>query len=346
MAKSDKSNDSFIQEYIPKVSRTFALTIKFLPRGLRNSVYTSYLLCRVADTLEDTACLPVSEKSGRLLTLRDILLDASKGKTIDMDNISAIYDSVNPSGSDDHKLLSESTRLFEILDSLPASHKRIIFKWVAEMAEGMAEYSRLNGEKGNSIATLRDLEDWDRYCYYVAGTVGHMLTELFIKHYNFAKEISKGLKKLSNSFGLGLQKINVIKDVPGDRERGVCYLPGDVLKKYGLDGSLLKDKTRAAQISDFVREMVGLTVPHLDDAMEYSTYIPAHLKGVRMFLIVPVYLAIETLALVKSNPVRAMSGPPVKLNRMNVTGLVGAATLRIGSNKKLMEYYLSLRNKI
>jgi farnesyl-diphosphate farnesyltransferase len=346
MAKTVNSNDSFILEYIPRVSRTFALTIKFLPRGLRNSVYTSYLLCRVADTLEDTDYLTASEKSRRLLTLRDILADAAKGKTIDMNSVSAIYDSVSPTKSDDHKLLSDSIRLFEILDALPASHIRLIFNWVAEMTEGMADYSGLNKEKGNSIATLKDLEDWDRYCYYVAGTVGHMLTELFINHYGFAKEISKGLKKLSSSFGLGLQKVNVIKDVPDDRKRGVCYLPGDVLIRYGLNGFLLKDTTRTTQISDFVAEIVGLAVPHLDDAIEYSTYIPPHLKGVRMFLIVPVYLAMETLALVKSRPVQTMVGPPVKLSRMNVTGLVGAATLRIGSNRKLMEYYLSLRNKI
>jgi farnesyl-diphosphate farnesyltransferase len=346
MAKKVKSNDSFIQEHIPKVSRTFALAIKFLPRGIRNSVYTSYLLCRIADTLEDTAFLPAKEKSKRLLTLRSLLLNAAKGRSIDVDSISAIYSSLSSSKSDDHKLLSESARLFEILDSLPASHKKIIYRWVAEMAEGMAEYSSLGEGKGNSIATLKDLEDWDRYCYYVAGTVGHMLTELFINHYGFTGEISKGLKKLSNSFALGLQKVNVIKDVPSDRTRGVCYLPGDVLNEHGLDGSSLNDSARAAGIDDFVGEIVGLTVPHLDDAMEYSTYIPAHLRGVRMFLIVPVYLAIETLALVKSRPRQAMFGPPVKLGRLSVTSLVSAASMKIGSNSKLMEYYLTLRYKI
>jgi len=346
MAKSHKSDDSFIQDYIPRVSRTFALTIKFLPRALRNSVYTSYLLCRVADTLEDTDSLSASEKSDRLLTLKDILLGAAKGKTIDMNSVSSVYASVNPASGDDHELLTESDRLFEIVDSLPALHKKIIFRWVAEMAEGMAEYSKLSGGKVGFIVTLKNLEDWDRYCYFVAGTVGHILTELFISHYVFDQAISRGLKRLSNSFGLGLQKVNVIKDVPSDRKRGVCYLPGDVLIRHGLNGSRLNDKTRSSQISDFVAEIVGLTVPHLDDAIEYSTYIPAHLKGVRMFLIVPVYLATATLALVKSKPVQAMTGPPVKLSRMEVTGLVGAATARIGSDKKLMEYYLSLRNKI
>lgn len=346
MTKPDKTDDSFIQEYIPKVSRTFALTIKFLPRGLRNSVYTSYLLCRVADTLEDTAYLPVMEKSRRLLTLRDLLLGAAEGKIIDPDSVSAIYESVSPSKSDDHRLLSESIKLFEILDTLPRSHKKIIYRWVAEMAGGMAEYSKLEGKEKDSVVSLEDIADWDRYCYYVAGTVGHMLTDLFILHYGFKKEISKGLKKLGNSFGLGLQKVNVIKDVPDDRERGICYLPGVIMNKHRLDATGLKEKSESSKITPFVNEIIGLTIPHLDDAIEYAMFIPRHLKGVRMFLVIPVYLAIGTLSLIKSDPVRAMTGPPVKLNRRDVTRVVGAAAIRIGSNRKLMGYYLGLRNKI
>jgi farnesyl-diphosphate farnesyltransferase len=346
MAKPGKIVDSFIQEYIPRVSRTFALTIKFLPPGLRNSVNTAYLLCRVADTLEDTPYLSSTEKSTRLLKLNDLLIGAAKGRRFDFNAVSSIYESLSSSESDDHKLLSESIRLFEILDTLPRSHKKIIYRWVAEMAEGMAEYSKLGGKEKDSVVSLKDIADWDRYCYYVAGTVGHMLTELFISHYGFENYISKGLKKLGKSFGLGLQKVNVIKDVPDDRERRVCYLPGDILSKHGLDATKLKERSEAARIIPFVNEIVALAVPHLDDAVEYAILIPRHLKGVRMFLIVPVYLAIETLALIKSNPVQAMTGPPVKLSRKDVTRLVDGAASRVGSNKRLMEYYLSLRNKI
>jgi farnesyl-diphosphate farnesyltransferase len=138
MTKSGKSGDSFIQEYIPRVSRTFALTIKFLPRGLRNSVYMSYLLCRVADTLEDTPYMTPEEKSHRLLKLKDVLLDSAESGKFDPNSISTVYKSVNHLKDDEHKLLSESATLFEILDKLPVSQKIIIYRWVAEMAEGLA----------------------------------------------------------------------------------------------------------------------------------------------------------------------------------------------------------------
>ena len=47
-------SDAAYQDHIlPHVSRTFALTIPQLPPGLRTAVTSAYLLCRIADTIED-----------------------------------------------------------------------------------------------------------------------------------------------------------------------------------------------------------------------------------------------------------------------------------------------------
>ena len=44
------------------VSRTFALTIPQLPPGLREVVGNAYLLCRIADTIEDEPALTYKQK--------------------------------------------------------------------------------------------------------------------------------------------------------------------------------------------------------------------------------------------------------------------------------------------
>ena len=44
------------------VSRTFALTIPQLPEGLREAVTNAYLLCRIADTIEDDPLLDTETK--------------------------------------------------------------------------------------------------------------------------------------------------------------------------------------------------------------------------------------------------------------------------------------------
>ncbi|MEE9554230.1 MAG: phytoene/squalene synthase family protein [candidate division Zixibacteria bacterium] len=345
MIDSTKTGKQFINDFIPRVSRTFALTIKFLPRGLRDSVFVSYLLCRVADTLEDSPYLDSDQKRIRLSRLSEILEKAAGGELVLKEDIAFLYESIDADSGDDHRLLGETSKLFDILESLPENHRPIIYRWAGEMAKGMAEFVGLYQLGGEAIVALKNIEDWDRYCYYVAGTVGHMMTELFIQHYNFNDDRAARLTALGNSFGLGLQKVNVIKDVPDDRERGVCYLPLSIMNKYGLDPSSLSN-VNDSKADAFIRELAEKTLNHLDDALTYTTLIPNGHKGVRMFLIVPVLLALETMRLIVENPGRSMTGPAVKISRSDVSGLVAAAAFRVTSNKSLEKQYGKLRAKI
>ncbi len=336
----------FIKDFIPRVSRTFALTIRFLPSSLRNSVHAAYLLCRVADTLEDSPFLDKGEKHERLCHLRDLLLEAGSGRSLSGEDLLPLYDSIDTAHGDDHRLLTESSRLFAVLESLPSDHKSVIYRRAAEMAGGMAEYVSLSRTGSESISCLRDVDDWNRYCYYVAGTVGHMLTELFVKHLSFESAKADKLYELGESFGLGLQKVNVIKDVPADRTRGVCYLPLDVMKRHGLDPSSLGSPENQSAAVEFICGLLKLTVGHLDDAIEYTTMIPRRHRGVRMFLAVPIFLAVKTLHLIKLDPAGALAGPPAKLSRRDVGRLVSAASLRVTSNRLLGNYYGKLRRAI
>ncbi len=336
---------SFVREFMPKVSRTFALAIKFLPPGLRHPVNTAYLLCRVADTIEDSDIIPKFDKKAKLIYLKEILERGYNGNKISADNISPLFESIELSLGDDYRLLANSKRLFEILDELPTEQKKIIYHWAAEMAGGMAEYSQLPSGNPDNICALENIADWDSYCYYVAGTVGHMMTELFVDHYNLDDSISSQLRRFDDSFGLGLQKVNVIKDVPVDRSRGVCFLPSDIIKKYDLkpDFSGLKIDNRSA--AALIDELSTNAISHLDDAISYSTIFPTKYKGIRMFLIVPLFLAVVTLGLVRKHPVQTLTGPPVKISRADVIRLVGAAGRASKSNDILIKYYQKLKSK-
>lgn len=339
--RGTESSELFIKDFIPKVSRTFALTIQFLPRGLRDSVFVSYLLCRIADTLEDSPILTAAVKKERLERLSEILNRASAGREFAKSEIERLYSSIDADQGDDHRLLAESSRFFEILEKLPAVHRKIICRWAGEMAGGMAEFTKLYDHGKDEPGALDNADEWNRYCYYVAGTVGLMMTELFISHYDFTQKRADRLAELGNSFGLGLQKVNVIKDVSDDRNRGVCYLPRDKMSEHGLSpGTLGAASERQAE--SFIRALAENAIAHLDDAISYSILIPSAYKSVRMFLVVPVYLAAATLKLIVHNPRRCLAGPPLKLSRRDVTRLVGAAAGRIGSNGDLEDYYKKL----
>jgi farnesyl-diphosphate farnesyltransferase len=58
---SVSSDEAYQDQILPHVSRTFALTIPELPPALRTSVTCAYLLCRIADTIEDEPALSPPE---------------------------------------------------------------------------------------------------------------------------------------------------------------------------------------------------------------------------------------------------------------------------------------------
>jgi farnesyl-diphosphate farnesyltransferase len=336
------NNEQFVSDYVPQVSRTFALAMQFLPERLRHSINSAYLLCRLVDTIEDSTELPVDIKIERLRFLQRLLLSYSEGSSFRSDDIAGIYSSIALDSSPDHKLLSESDKLFAIMSELPDNHRAIIYRWAGEMAGGMAEYVDLKASSDCSIITLSDMNDWDRYCYYVAGTVGRMLTELFIEELDLSNDEIAGLTKHSNSFGLGLQKVNTIKDIPSDRQRGIIFIPREIINKLSLNPDSMFDPERADDISSLTRVLVSLSRGHLDDAIEYIKLIPESENGIRMFLIVPVFLAASTLKLLYKNPLQAICGPPVKISRLEVVRLTSLAALCSTSNSRLEEHYTKI----
>ncbi|MGH8601785.1 MAG: squalene/phytoene synthase family protein, partial [Gammaproteobacteria bacterium] len=59
VAREDLAYQAYV---LQGVSRTFALTIPQLPQRLANVVSNAYLLCRIADTIEDEATLSREQK--------------------------------------------------------------------------------------------------------------------------------------------------------------------------------------------------------------------------------------------------------------------------------------------
>src|SRR5476649_2174228 len=55
--------DRHTKSLLPRVSRTFALGIKLLPSRLEMPVRLGYLLCRIADTVEDDLALSPGRKA-------------------------------------------------------------------------------------------------------------------------------------------------------------------------------------------------------------------------------------------------------------------------------------------
>src|SRR5438552_2755950 len=83
-------------------------------------------------------------------------------------------------------------------------------------------------QRGGRRKGLNDVDEMHEYCYFVAGVVGEMLTELFCAHSPKIDARRAELERLAVSFGQGLQMTNILKDIWDDLERGFCWLPKDV----------------------------------------------------------------------------------------------------------------------
>ncbi|HEU4536642.1 MAG TPA: squalene/phytoene synthase family protein, partial [Polyangiaceae bacterium] len=71
--------EAFCVRMLPLVSRTFALGIAALPEGLRLATTAAYLLCRVADSIEDQTGAPLALRRRALAAWRDEVLAATAG---------------------------------------------------------------------------------------------------------------------------------------------------------------------------------------------------------------------------------------------------------------------------
>src|SRR6201986_1042514 len=109
------------------------------------------------------------------------------------------------------------------------------------MAGGMHQFQQTASLRG--VPRLSDLDD---YCYYVAGVVGQMLTELFCGYSAQIGQHRAEMHELDVSFAQGLQMTNILKDVWEDRARGACWLPQEVFSRHGVDLSHLTPESGGA----------------------------------------------------------------------------------------------------
>ena len=123
--------DRHTRSMLPRVSRTFALGIKLLPSRLESPVRLGYLLCRIADTVEDDLALA----PGRKAELLDELLPCFD----DPQRADAFGDAIHElTTQDDYvDLVAATGEVFTLYRKLDARTQAILRRWIEEMVRGM-----------------------------------------------------------------------------------------------------------------------------------------------------------------------------------------------------------------
>ena len=206
-------------QLLASVSRSFYLTLKALPAGLREPLSLAYLLARTADTLADTVTVPAAT---RLECLR-LYESCAQGAA---------------SASESGELSARIAREFAPLQS-DAAERRLMERfagalaWLGIMRPGPLRAIRgvlhhiihgqmLDIERFPADGRLRALPDaaaLDEYTWLVAGCVGEFWTDMCATESPGALEADVSLdemKKWGAAFGKGLQLVNILRDVGED----------------------------------------------------------------------------------------------------------------------------------
>ena len=277
------SDEAYQRHILQGVSRTFALTIPTLPPALCRVVANAYLLCRIADTIEDEATLSNDQKR----YFSELFASVLEHGTGALNFAKELYPLLSEQTLEaERDLIRNTPRVLRITKTFTAPEQAALRRCVRIMSCGMAEFQEAENPFG-----LNDLAHLDRYCYHVAGVVGEMLTELFCEHVSAVRANRETLLGLAVSFGQGLQMTNILKDIWEDRARGACWLPHDIFLKAGFDLRDLDPARSRLEFSEGLSVLVGVARAHLENALDYTLYFPARDVGIRKFCLLAIAMA-------------------------------------------------------
>lgn len=337
--------NDYCQQMLQKVSRTFAINIAFLQDDLHKAILCAYLFCRIVDTIEDTKFHDPKNQKLLLEQYKNIFI-RRKFSTHEIESWVTQFvlaEKIEETETEDHKLVHQTSLVVENFLTLPESYRVTICDCLVEMSEGMLVTLQLKASQTSKVYFSKTIAELNQYCYYVAGTVGVLLTKLFAVHSkSITQQIFQTLNHKAVSFGLGLQMTNIVKDCWTDYQRGWCYIPEEMALSNGLKMTQFFEPTFRNQAQGTLNDLIQRAAHHLDDALAYTLHIPRRDYRIRLFCSLPLFFAINTLVEAKNN-LRILAGETVKISREQVKTIIRDVRLLCFSNTALSKYYREFR---
>ena len=326
-ARSRSSIQHLRTAILRSVSRSFYLSIRFLPQQLREPIALAYLLARTTDTVADTTRIPGTV---RMETVK-MLSNGIQGKVSREVVINHVASFVPL-----QKNAAEQT----LLDSLPDC-----LKWLEQIGEADRDDIRAVLEKITNgqmldlhrfdnpaeVPALQSAADLDEYTYLVAGCVGEFWTRLCFRHLrDFASLIPDEMLSLGQRYGMGLQLINVLRDAGSDLRSGRCYFPEDELRGVGLSAAQIL--SRSDRFQPIYQRWIEKAQDGLECGMQYSRAIRN--RRMRAATVLPALIGARTLALLHKAGASALHRN-IKVPRGEVRTMILTLAVNLASRAKI-----------
>ena len=341
------SRDRLLKDVLKGVSRSFYLTLRVLPKNLREPIGLAYLLARTADTLTDRhrrAGFTGARLEG-LVVLRSQLVGPADASVLRKLAAQSMDGDPSP---EDRALFGSLVECFALLESFDIADREQV-RWVVDkLTQGMEmDLTSFPAEDSGELAALATGAHLDRYTYLVAGCVGEFWTRITVAHASTLKwwDVAQ-MSETGVRFGKALQLTNVLRDIPRDLRAGRCYLPADELAKAGLSPEALLDPSNETRVREVLIPWMQAALGHFQAAEEYLLAVPSRSVRLRLACLWPLLLGLATLARLARSGKWLDPDSTVKVSRSWVYRMMFLSLPAICSNTLLRRWVRSLRRHV
>jgi farnesyl-diphosphate farnesyltransferase len=335
-----------LKDVLKGVSRSFYLTLRILPKPLREPIGLAYLLARTADTIADRwqARFTGARLEALVAFRAQVAGPADSGVLEDI-----TFNSLDSESSPEEQALFDSlVDSFALLESLDAADQDQVRRVVITLTEGIEmDLTVFPDADPGALVALPNGADLDRYTYLVAGCVGEFWTAVTAAYTPSLKGLDLAkMSELGVRFGKALQLTNALRDIPGDLRNGRCYLPADELAAAGLSPEDLLDSASEERAREVLVPWMRTALEHFEAAEEYLLAIPRRSVRLRLACLWPLILGLGTLARLARSGKWLDSDSTVKVSRIWVYRMMLMSFPTVCSNRGLRRWIRGFRRQV
>lgn len=309
--------EEFTAQHLAGVSRTYAILIPMLPRGLAEPVGLAYLLMRIVDTLEDA---PELTPEQRRELFGELHVALSSPEPVPSGNLAR---PIGESASE-RALMQDAGEVLARIRRLEPAYRQALETCAHQMMSGVCRLLTRSAERGRPYPAIRDAAELREYCYYVAGVVGEMLCAMMAHHLRYPALLK--LSAVAVELGIGLQLVNILKDALKDAEQGRRYLP------MAEEGPVSP--------TEIYRAVLAEARQCLARGTEFVLALPVQAASLRSFCGLPIAWGALTLARAERDAGRA------KISRSLIRASIARFERLAGNDQALRRWFNALLGQL
>ena len=266
------------------VSRSFYLSMVWLPPAMRRGIALGYMLARATDSVADTSTAAPGKRAEVLRQMRRAVLG-----TLPPDELSLLLKELRGEMADAQTNPSEATLLrrfgecLEQLELVSEAELQLLRRVLSLIVKGQLwDLSYFDDHK-----VVESAGETMRYTYLVAGCVGEFWTDLGLSTLGkgfCAPERRDIMAQAATRYGQGLQLVNILRDIAEDAARGRAYLAS------------FREKSETYTCQDSLEIWRNRAFWYLRDGLDYARRLGAF--RLRFTAMLPALLGQKTLRLI------------------------------------------------